>query len=221
MPQSRFARFAIALPLYREFEYALGAGDAACAGCRYRLPFSSGTRTGMLLETSDESEFDPARIKAVEKRIDQQPVLDEHMLSLARWMSGYYLQPLGEVVFQCLPAYLRGKRPHESTRVKCWRLAKHDNELIEQLRRRSPRQFEIYQALQQRETGLTAADLRQINPNWHPLVRKLEEKGLLRWEWLESVQRQARCRGSVRSRRRFSLGSNRACSGFRCIYSTA
>ena len=161
MPQPRFARFAIALPLYRVFEYALPEDNPVLAGTRYRLPFTNGTRTGVLLDASQASEFDPARIKQVQERIDQQPVLDEHMLLLARWMSDYYLQPLGEVVFQCLPGYLRGVRLHSSTRVKCWQLATSAADLVENLRQRSPRQFEICQALLARRSGLTALDLSQ------------------------------------------------------------
>lgn len=184
--QARFARFAIAVPLYREFEYALGGTEATRAGCRYRLPFTSGTRTGILLQTMRESEFDPARIKPAGERIDQQPVLDRHILALARWMSEYYLQPFGEVVFQCLPAFLRGSRAHDSTRVKCWRLASNDDAAIEALRRRSPRQFEICTALRQRADGLTAAELRQINSGWHAPLRALEKKRLVSWQWREA-----------------------------------
>ncbi len=186
MPQPRFARFAIALPLYRVFEYALPDEQPVVAGTRYRLPFTSGTRTGVLLDSSKTSEFDPARIKPVQDRIDLQPVLDQHMLALARWMSDYYLQPLGEVVFLCLPGFLRGAREHVSTQVKCWLLESADTELIENLRRRSPRQFEICQAVMAQPAGLTALEIKAINPNWHPVVKALEQKQILRWEWMAS-----------------------------------
>ena len=183
MPLPRFARFAIALPLYREFDYLLADDDAGGVGCRYRLPFTSATRTGILLETSDTSEFDPARIKPVTERIDRQPVIDQHSLALARWMSAYYLQPPGEVLFLFLPAYLRGRRALASTRVKRYRLATDDDDSIEKLRRRSPRQYEICQALRGSEAGLDAAGLRAINPDWHKVVQALEKKGLLQWTW--------------------------------------
>jgi len=183
--QPRFARFAIALPLYRVFEYSLDSDAPALAGTRYRLPFTNGTRTGVLLSASDASEFDPARIRQVVERIDEQAVLDGHMLELARWMSDYYLQPPGEVVFLCLPGYLRGARPHHSTRVKCWKLNQADPDAIEDLRQRSPRQYQICRALQQHQRGLTALQLRQINPKWHPVVKALEARDMLRWEWAE------------------------------------
>ena len=180
-----FAHFAIALPLYRVFEYTINTREPAIAGTRYRLPFANGIKTGVLLDASDISEFDPARIKPVLERLDQQAILGEHMLALARWMSDYYLQPLGEVVFQCIPGYLRGTRAHHPLRVKRWCLAAADASLIDDLEQRSPRQFEICQALRQQPSGLTAVDLKAINPNWHPVVKALQAKQIVRWEWIE------------------------------------
>jgi primosomal protein N' (replication factor Y) len=107
------------------------------------------------------------------------------MLALARWMSDYYLQPLGEVVFQCIPGYLRGTRPHHPLRVKRWRLTKSGGDLIDALERRSPRQFEICQALRQHSAGLTAVDLKALNSNWHPVMKALQAKQIVHWEWVE------------------------------------
>ena len=118
MPQYRFACFAIALPLYRVFEYRLDETDSGIAGTRYRLPFGQGTRSGILLEVSDHSDFDAAKIKPVQERIDLEPVLGEHILALAKWMSEYYLQPPGDVIFQCLPGYRLGARVEQPRRVK-------------------------------------------------------------------------------------------------------
>jgi primosomal protein N' (replication factor Y) len=181
-----FACFAIALPLYRVFEYTIDDKESAVVGARYRLPFANGIKTGVLLNASDHSEFDPARIKPVQERLDQHPILDEHMLALARWMSDYYLQPLGEVVFQCIPSYLRGARAHHPLRVKRWCLTEADADLIDDLKQRSPRQFEICQALRQQPGGLTAVELKEINPHWHPVVKALQTKQIVRWEWIET-----------------------------------
>jgi len=111
--------------------------EPGIAGTRYRLPFASGIKTGVLLGTSDHSEFDPMRIKPVLERLDKQAILGEHMLALARWMSDYYLQPPGEGVFQCIPGYLRGARQHHPLRVKRWRLQEIDTGLIDELKQRS------------------------------------------------------------------------------------
>ena len=185
MSLPRFACFAIALPLYRVFEYTVDGKEPAIVGARYRLPFANGIKTGVLLNASETSEFDPTRIKQALERLDQHAILDESMLALARWMSEYYLQPLGDVVFQCIPGYLRGAREHHPLRVKRWCLAEVGDDLIEGLKQRSPRQFEICQALRRQTSGLTAVELKEINPNWHPVVRALQEKQIVRWEWVE------------------------------------
>jgi len=181
----RFGVFAIALPLYRCFEYRIDGADELQPGSRYRLPFGRATRTGVLLESATGSDFDSDRIKPVLERLDREPVLDEHMLALARWMSEYYLQPPGDVLFQCLPGYLRGARAEQPLRVRRWRLAAGDDAAVAALERGSPRQFEIARALASAPRGLTAAEFKAINPNWHPLVKALEGKGLIRWDWDE------------------------------------
>ncbi len=186
MSPTRFASFAIALPLYRVFEYTIIDGEPAVEGTRYRLPFANGVKTGVLINTSGHSELDPARIKPVQERLDPHPILDEHMLALARWMSDYYLQPAGEVVFQCIPSYLRGARVYQPQRVKRWCLTEAGAALTEDLERRSPRQFEICQALHRQPDGLTAAGLKQINPHWHSVMKSLQVKQIVRWEWVEN-----------------------------------
>jgi primosomal protein N' (replication factor Y) len=157
------------------------------AGTRYRLPFGQGTRSGILLGVSDHSEFDASKIKPVEERLDVEPVLSEHILALAKWMSEYYLQPPGDVIFQCLPGYLRGARAYQPLRVKRWQLVAPDSgkivAAISALERTSPRQFEICQALRCASDGLTALEFKVINPNWHPVVKALENKQLIRWDW--------------------------------------
>ena len=187
MPQSRFASFALALPLYRVFEYRLDSALPAIPGTRYQLPFANRTKTGVLLADNTTSDYDPDKIRPVLEQLDEHAVLDAHLLDLARWMADYYLQPLGEVVFQCLPAYLRGNQSHSPARVKVWRLADTDEESIESLSARSPRQYEICRALQDQAAGLTAADLKAINSNWHAAVKSLEGKGMIEWAWQEQA----------------------------------
>lgn len=183
MPRPRFARFAIALPLYRVFEYSLDDPEPLVPGTRYRLPFGNRTRTGVLLDHAESSEIDRSRIKPVLQRLDAEPVLDAHMMLLARWVADYYRQPLGEVVFLCLPGYLRAARQHTTTRARRWKLAAADSAAIEELRRRAPRQYEICAALEERPAGLTALELKELNPNWHAAVKALEARRILRWDW--------------------------------------
>ena len=187
MPPSRLAVFAIAIPVYRVFDYEIEPAEPLRPGARYSLPFGNGQRTGVLLDSAPNATVDPIKIRPAGPCLDDRPVLDEHMLALARWLADYYLQPLGEVVFQCLPGRLRGKDIPDPERVKRWRLVGDDPDAVEALARRSPRQYEICRALG--DDGMTAADLKALNPNWHAAMRALEKRGLVAWQWDEAGRR--------------------------------
>ncbi len=183
-PAKRFASFAIAIPLYRIFDYAIDPGKSVVPGSRYRLPFGQGYKTGLLLDKHDSTSVPGDRIKAAGECLDDEPALSEHMISLARWIANYYLQPLGEVLFQCLPGYLRASKTAKPVRVKYWQAKPIEVGLRDKIERRSPRQFELLVAIERSETGLNAVQLKAINQGWHGLIRALEEKDAIEWGWL-------------------------------------
>jgi primosomal protein N' (replication factor Y) len=183
-PAKRFASFAIAIPLYRIFDYAIDPGKSAAPGSRYRLPFGQGYKTGLLLEEHDSTSVPGDRIRAAGECLDDEPVLSEHMISLAQWIANYYLQPLGEVLFQCLPGYLRAGKTAKPVQVKYWQAKPIDAGLRDKIERRSPRQFELLVAIEGSEAGLNAVQLKAINQGWHGLIRALEEKDAIEWGWL-------------------------------------
>jgi len=178
-----FASFAIAIPLYRVFDYSIEDHQQVLVGTRYRLPFGQGSRTGLLLATHNSASVQRDRIKAADECLDRLPVLSEHLIALATWMSDYYLQPIGEVLFLCLPRYLRTARHEKPVRVKYWRANTLGLELRETIEKRSPRQHQILLAIEQSSCGLNASQLKAVNSNWHGLVRSLEAKKAIRWEW--------------------------------------
>jgi len=98
-------------------------------------------------------------------------------------MSDYYLQPIGDVLFQCLPRYLRSSRRDKPVRVKYWRANTLEPEMRQTIAKRSPRQHQILLAIEQTSDGLNALQLKSVNPNWHTLVRALEAKKAIRWDW--------------------------------------
>ncbi len=91
------------VPLDRPFTYSLPETlrHRVRPGCRLIVPFGARKLTGVALRCHDEK-------PAVETRdalrlIDSEPVLDEELLSLGRWIAGYYCAPLGEVLRAMLP----------------------------------------------------------------------------------------------------------------------
>ncbi|MCP3689440.1 MAG: primosomal protein N' [Gammaproteobacteria bacterium] len=179
----RYATFAIAIPLYREFDYALDGNTRPEPGVRYLLPFGKGQKTGLLISASESTDYDPQKVKPVVEALDQTPVLDTHMLELSRWVADYYLQPPGEVLFQCLPKYLRSAHQQKSTRVKRWLVNALDANTRDAIERRSPRQHELLGAIESSAAGLDALQLKAINPNWHSVVLALETKQLIHAVW--------------------------------------
>ena len=180
---NRFGSFAISIPLYRIFDYAIENHGPVSVGTRFRLPFAQGHKTGILVATHNSASVQPDRIKAAQQALDDSPVFSEHLIALARWMSDYYLQPPGEVLFQCLPRYLRSARREKPVRVKYWRAAMIDAELRKSIHRRSPRQDEILIAIEQSDQGLNALQLKNINSNWSGPIRSLENKNAIIWTW--------------------------------------
>lgn len=101
-------RVALALPLHRHFDYLWPAEAApAVRGLRIRVPFGRGERIGIVLAVLDDSEIDPAQLKAAIGLLDDLPPLPEDFFRLAEFASQYYQAPLGEVLLQALPAGLK------------------------------------------------------------------------------------------------------------------
>ena len=194
-PLSHFASFAIAIPLYRIFDYEIMPidsmshdttdGAVSHIGKRFRLPFGSGNKIGLCLNEIDDSSVTREKTKQVLECLDDEPVLSVHMMALAHWMSGYYLQPLGEVMFQCLPAHLRSGKSEKPEQVKYWHVHTRDVDLQDAIRRRSPKQFEMLLAIEQSSDGLNAAQLKQINSGWASLIKALELKRAIRWDYFK------------------------------------
>jgi primosomal protein N' (replication factor Y) len=70
-------------------------------GVRLLVPFGNRKLTGVVLRVHD----DPADValKDALRLIDSEPVLDDELIALGKWISGYYCAPLGEVLRSMLP----------------------------------------------------------------------------------------------------------------------
>jgi primosomal protein N' (replication factor Y) len=70
-------------------------------GCRIVVPFGPRKLTGVILACHNEK---PAgNLRDAQRLIDSEPVLSPELIALARWISGYYCAPLGEVLRSMLP----------------------------------------------------------------------------------------------------------------------
>src|SRR5579872_6795149 len=106
MPE--FCDVALPVPLDMVFTYRVPAESAPVVGGRVLVPFRQQRMTGIVVELHDRKPT--ITTKAILNVLDATPVLDDSLLRLGRWISHYYLAPLGEVFRTMLPLMAEFKR---------------------------------------------------------------------------------------------------------------
>ena len=115
--EEKFARVVIPSPLKEPLIYAVPPplkGEMRI-GMRVSVPLGQRKVTGVVIDTLEETSL--KGVKEILAILDERPILDHSLLKLIRWVSRYYLAPLGDVVTTILPPSLRT----QSHRVLCCR----------------------------------------------------------------------------------------------------
>src|SRR5579862_560097 len=99
-----YCEVSLPVPLDQSFTYELPLTlrNRVKPGARVLVPFGTRKLTGVVLSL-DPSAGPSGPLKPVLRLFDPEPVLDEELLNLGRWISGYYCSPLGEVLRSMLP----------------------------------------------------------------------------------------------------------------------
>ncbi|NIS60521.1 MAG: primosomal protein N' [Proteobacteria bacterium] len=103
----RFAEVAVGLPVAKTFYYEIPSdlGEALRLGSRVLVPFRGRKVTGYAIafpvELADYPRSDVP--KTISDILDERPLFDNRMLTFYRWISDYYLYPLGQVIKGGLP----------------------------------------------------------------------------------------------------------------------
>lgn len=124
-------------------------------GQRVKAPFGRANKleTGFCVEADVASEKSFAsrgkgrKLKIISSVIDKAPLLDAELMELARWISGYYICPLGQVLAAMVPGAVK-KASGVKTEKQVY-LAKGAEETIEKLR--GKRQKQIVEYLRQKK----------------------------------------------------------------------
>jgi primosomal protein N' (replication factor Y) (superfamily II helicase) len=99
MPE--FCDVAVPVPLHMVLTYRLPDGANAAVGSRVIVPFRRQRLAGVVTELHDR--VPKVTIKTVLEILDETPALPEELLRLGKWISDYYLAPIGEVFRSMLP----------------------------------------------------------------------------------------------------------------------
>jgi len=106
MPE--FCDVAVPVPLDMAFTYRVPEGSAPVIGGRVLVPFRQQRMMGIVVDLHDREP--KLTTKNILNVVDPTPVLDERLLRLGRWISDYYLAPVGEVFRSMLPLTAEFKR---------------------------------------------------------------------------------------------------------------
>ena len=176
MPEGNFQYVDVSVPapLDQPFTYSLPETlrHRVRPGSRIVVPFGPRKLTGVILRCHDERPNMATR-EAL-RLIDSEPVLDTDLLSLGRWIAGYYCAPLGDV--------LRGMLPlgSEIRRGKVWSLTDAGRDAARQLLLDAAPDDPVARILAMLEKRpLSAAYLSRILPLADKAIRSLDRKGLI------------------------------------------
>ncbi|MGA3009290.1 MAG: primosomal protein N' [Terracidiphilus sp.] len=104
-----YCEVALPVPLDRVFTYAVREGQLPQRGARVIAPFRKEKLIGVVTAVDAKAPAD-FEVRYVEAVLDDEPLLSDHLLTLAEWMAQYYLAPLGEVLRGMLPLMAEVRR---------------------------------------------------------------------------------------------------------------
>ena len=112
----RAARVAFPETPYGPYDYSIPDHlvESVQIGVRLRVPLGRGNRPMMgycldILEPHhpNAESVNPKRLKPIQAVVDQKPIINTNLLSVAKWISDYYLSPVGQVIETVVPAGVR------------------------------------------------------------------------------------------------------------------
>ncbi|MFU8797820.1 MAG: DEAD/DEAH box helicase, partial [Gammaproteobacteria bacterium] len=109
---SSIVQIAIDCPLRTLFDYLNPfPGEPLQPGVRVKVPFGKRETVGIVMHNTHITAVPVHKLRALIAVLDTAPLLPPPLLALARFASGYYHQPIGEVLFSILPILLRKGKP--------------------------------------------------------------------------------------------------------------
>lgn len=134
MPQ-RYCEIALPVPLRTSFTYAAppAANGESLVGRRVVVPFRNRPMVGVALEETERApeSKDRTRIKQIAQVMDARPALTPNLIELGRWISRYYLAPIGETFRAMLPPEVELRHDREYSLTEAGRAQLAQFALIE------------------------------------------------------------------------------------------
>ena len=114
---------ALPVPLDQLFTYWVN-GVVPVVGARVIVPFSGQALMGVVVKVHGDAPTAEFEIKPVQQVLDSAALLPDELMELARWIAGYYVAPLGEVLRGMMPLSAEVKRHF------CYRIAEAGRKVL-------------------------------------------------------------------------------------------
>ncbi|OOP56376.1 MAG: hypothetical protein AYP45_09700 [Candidatus Brocadia carolinensis] len=182
--QKLYAEVVVNIPLQKVFHYRVPPHlhENLEAGMRVRIPFGNKITTGFCVGFTDTPCTD--KIKDVLSILDKEPLIDDIMLKITRWLSSHYCCGWGEAISAVVPPVVRSKIKEKwNTFVKG---NPHtlviNQETLAQMKTRAPKQAKVLEILLEHPDEMSAKEVIRISGCKMPGLRQLEKKGFLTLE---------------------------------------
>jgi primosomal protein N' (replication factor Y) len=179
MMKPNYVRVIIDRGIRRELDYSVPEtlADRVSIGSRVRVPFRDKSALATVLATLEHS--DAKGIRPIQALVGEAPTLSPSLLELAHWMGGYYCCPLETVMRSLLPQVIRHAKVGWKKQLVVHPCDKIDNDQIEHLRKRAPRQAELLEAIAKLEKPVPAAEFLRNTSSDNQTLRALAKRGLV------------------------------------------
>jgi primosomal protein N' (replication factor Y) len=121
--------------------------------------------------------FDPGKVKPIIRVLDEDALVDEHLMTLTRWMADYYLCGWGQVLHAVVPA---GVRENAGTRQAVFVEPVAKSQLPDPLPTVTPHQKAALDRLRKENVPLEVGQLARMAKCGTGVITGLVKKGLLR-----------------------------------------
>jgi primosomal protein N' (replication factor Y) len=179
MTKPSYVRVIIDRAIRRELDYAVPEGlmNRVGVGSRVRVPFREKSALATVVAVPEQSEAKGIRL--IEAVVGEAPILSEQLLELGRWIGAYYCCPIETVMRSLLPQVIRRAEVGWKKQLFVQPGRKTDNEGLEKLRKRAPRQAELLEAILRLEAPIRASQLLRQTSLDNQTLRALVKRGLV------------------------------------------
>lgn len=163
-------------------DYAVPDGMAGVVrGCRVEVPLRNRTATGTVLAMGEQGDGWSGSLRSIQRLVNSEPVVSSALMDLAAWAARYYAVPVEQMIRCIVPEPVRQERHDEKTRKVVVLQNWPDDDQLNKINRRAPRQAAILRFLH------ASADKREpmsglVGPPALAPCRALEKAGFVRIE---------------------------------------